>query len=219
MPPCLAVGLTLRPLVVLYQRRSSSKATLPSSFSAYQERQGCMASLDGTSVSSSRETCTNVTHSRPYSLAVGFLLSILGSIVLFVGQLGLFAGTCSSNITLLLNLEHWTVLYVLGTIVSLIGTGFLIGVSLKCFAEISWRNNHDTFSFWNNWNLWEPWSSCQFILSLTFDVDVQTCSRRRVYSLPGINRSRLRRSFCAEKRSTSVKVNQWTTFADFLYHL
>ncbi|EDR11329.1 ER-to-Golgi vesicle protein transport Sft2 [Laccaria bicolor S238N-H82] len=43
-------------------------------------------------------------------LAVGFLLSILGSIVLFVGQLGLFA-----------------VLYVLGTIVSLIGTGFLIG--------------------------------------------------------------------------------------------
>lgn len=137
-PPCLAVGLTLRPLVVLYQRRSSSKATLPSSFSAYQERQGYMALLDGTSVSSSRrETYTNVAHSCPNSLAVGFLLSILGSIVLFVGQLGLFAGTCSSSVMLLLNLELRTVLYVLGTIVSLIGTGFLIGVSLKCFAEIA----------------------------------------------------------------------------------
>ena len=97
-----------------------------------------MALLDGTSVSSSRrETCTNIAHSRPYSLAVGFLLSILGSIVLFVGQLGLFAGTCSSRITLLLNSELRTVLYVLGTIISLIGTGFLIGVSLKCFAEIA----------------------------------------------------------------------------------
>ncbi|KAF5386771.1 hypothetical protein D9615_001666 [Tricholomella constricta] len=43
-------------------------------------------------------------------LAVGFLLSILGAIVLFLGQLGIFA-----------------VLYVIGTIVSLVGTGFLIG--------------------------------------------------------------------------------------------
>jgi len=43
-------------------------------------------------------------------LAVGFLLSILGSILLFLGQLGIFA-----------------VLYAMGTIVSLIGTGFLIG--------------------------------------------------------------------------------------------
>jgi len=43
-------------------------------------------------------------------LAVGFLLSLLGSIVLFLGQLGIFA-----------------ILYVLGTIVSLVGTGFLIG--------------------------------------------------------------------------------------------
>ncbi|PFH50052.1 hypothetical protein AMATHDRAFT_4301 [Amanita thiersii Skay4041] len=43
-------------------------------------------------------------------LAVGFILSLLGSILLFLGQLGIFA-----------------VLYVLGTIISLIGTGFLIG--------------------------------------------------------------------------------------------
>jgi len=43
-------------------------------------------------------------------LAIGFLLSILASILLFLGQLGIFA-----------------VLYVTGTIVSLVGTGFLIG--------------------------------------------------------------------------------------------
>ncbi|KNZ75339.1 Vesicle transport protein SFT2B [Termitomyces sp. J132] len=44
-------------------------------------------------------------------LAVGFVLSLLGSIVLFLGQLASFA-----------------VLYVIGTIVSLVGTGFLIGM-------------------------------------------------------------------------------------------
>jgi len=43
-------------------------------------------------------------------LAVGFLLSILGSVVLFLGQLSIFV-----------------VLYVIGTIISLVGTGFLIG--------------------------------------------------------------------------------------------
>jgi len=43
-------------------------------------------------------------------LAVGFLLSLLGSIVLFLAQLALFA-----------------ILYALGTIVSLAGTGFLMG--------------------------------------------------------------------------------------------
>ncbi|KAF7295307.1 Protein transport protein SFT2 [Mycena indigotica] len=43
-------------------------------------------------------------------LALGFLLSILGSIVLFLGQITLFA-----------------FLYGLGTVISLAGTGFLIG--------------------------------------------------------------------------------------------
>jgi len=43
-------------------------------------------------------------------VAIGFILSLLGSIVLILGQLVLFA-----------------VLYVLGTIVTLFGTGFLIG--------------------------------------------------------------------------------------------
>ncbi|OBZ75642.1 Vesicle transport protein SFT2B [Grifola frondosa] len=43
-------------------------------------------------------------------LALGFVLSILGSILLFVGLTGSFA-----------------VLYVLGTVISLVGTGFLLG--------------------------------------------------------------------------------------------
>ncbi|KJA18590.1 hypothetical protein HYPSUDRAFT_950889 [Hypholoma sublateritium FD-334 SS-4] len=43
-------------------------------------------------------------------LLAGFVLSLLGTIVLTLGQLTLFA-----------------VLYILGTIVSLVGTGFLIG--------------------------------------------------------------------------------------------
>ncbi|KAI0093929.1 SFT2-domain-containing protein [Irpex rosettiformis] len=43
-------------------------------------------------------------------LALGFVLSLLGTILLFIGQLGSFA-----------------VLYALGTVISLIGTGFLIG--------------------------------------------------------------------------------------------
>jgi len=43
-------------------------------------------------------------------LAVGFLLSILGSIVLFLGQITIFA-----------------TLYGFGTVISLAGTGFLIG--------------------------------------------------------------------------------------------
>jgi len=43
-------------------------------------------------------------------LVVGFVLSLLGTILLVLGQLTMFA-----------------VLYVIGTIISLIGTGFLIG--------------------------------------------------------------------------------------------
>ncbi|KIP09238.1 hypothetical protein PHLGIDRAFT_18665 [Phlebiopsis gigantea 11061_1 CR5-6] len=43
-------------------------------------------------------------------LALGFVLSILGAAMLFLGQLGSFA-----------------ILYALGTVISLIGTGFLIG--------------------------------------------------------------------------------------------
>jgi len=43
-------------------------------------------------------------------LAIGFIFSLLGSIVLFVGQLTIFA-----------------ILFVFGTVISLVGTGFLIG--------------------------------------------------------------------------------------------
>lgn len=43
-------------------------------------------------------------------LAIGFILSLLGTVLLFVGMLASFA-----------------VLYAMGTIISLVGTGFLIG--------------------------------------------------------------------------------------------
>ncbi|KAI0340480.1 SFT2-domain-containing protein [Trametopsis cervina] len=43
-------------------------------------------------------------------LVTGFVLSLLGSILLFIGQLGLFA-----------------TLFAIGTVVSLLGTGFLLG--------------------------------------------------------------------------------------------
>lgn len=43
-------------------------------------------------------------------MAIGFVMSLLGTILLFVGSLGSFA-----------------VLYAIGTIISLIGTGFLLG--------------------------------------------------------------------------------------------
>ncbi|KAG8865307.1 hypothetical protein FRB96_000197, partial [Tulasnella sp. 330] len=43
-------------------------------------------------------------------MALGFILSLLGSLLLLTGSLGLFA-----------------VLYGIGTIVSLVGTGFLVG--------------------------------------------------------------------------------------------
>jgi len=43
-------------------------------------------------------------------LAIGFVLSLLGSVTLFIGSLGSFA-----------------VLYGIGTIISLVGTGFLLG--------------------------------------------------------------------------------------------
>jgi len=47
-------------------------------------------------------------------LAIGFILSILGSSLLFLGQIGSFAA-----------------LYAMGTLISLVGTGFLIGFATQ----------------------------------------------------------------------------------------
>ncbi|KAF5358448.1 hypothetical protein D9756_001714 [Leucocoprinus leucothites] len=67
-------------------------------------------------------------------LAIGFLLSLLGAIVLFLGQLGSFAGECvfphdtrlgAGQAIGLIKLS--AVLYVFGTVISLVGTGFIIG--------------------------------------------------------------------------------------------
>lgn len=82
------------------------------------------------------------------SLAIGFILSILGSALLFLGQLGSFAGVFllpfpPPHLSVVLLTEPWVhneVLYAMGTVISLIGTGFLLGVSVPpplCCCSIS----------------------------------------------------------------------------------
>lgn len=64
------------------------------------------------------------------SLIIGFALSLLGSILLFLGQLGSFAGPFDSFfLKVLLRPPLSKVLYTIGILVSLVGTGFVIGVS------------------------------------------------------------------------------------------
>ena len=68
-----------------------------------------------------------------YSFAIGMILSVLGTVMLFIGGLGSFAGAFSlvwpTHVALWLTpYPDIIVLYGLGTVVSLIGTGFLIGV-------------------------------------------------------------------------------------------
>jgi hypothetical protein len=71
----------------------------------------------------------NALLNRLASLAIGFLLSLLGSIVLFLGQIGVFASEYIFSAHLeILELKPFAALFVIGTIVSLIGTGFLLGV-------------------------------------------------------------------------------------------
>ena len=65
-----------------------------------------------------------------YSVVIGFILSLLGTIVLIFGQLVLFAGMFLAYIHFDFRMltRFIIVLYVLGTIVTLISTGFLLGV-------------------------------------------------------------------------------------------
>ena len=71
-----------------------------------------------------------------YSYGIGLVLSVLGTVMLFVGGLASFAGASflpTPPLLLILILTFCflsLVLYALGTVVSLIGTGFLIGVRL-----------------------------------------------------------------------------------------
>jgi len=71
------------------------------------------------------------------SLIIGFALSILGSILLFLGQLGSFAGGNVSRMTTRLPILFFPVLYTIGVLVSLAGTGFLIGVCYSTFPVLS----------------------------------------------------------------------------------
>lgn len=69
------------------------------------------------------------------SYAIGLVLSVLGTVMLFIGSLASFAGAFfpkpSTVLSWFLSCPRLVlVLYALGTIISLIGTGFLIGVCL-----------------------------------------------------------------------------------------
>lgn len=63
----------------------------------------------------------------PPSLVAGFALSLLGSVLLFLGQLASFAGV--SRPLAPYHANPPPVLYTAGILVSLTGTGFLLGVS------------------------------------------------------------------------------------------
>jgi hypothetical protein len=77
------------------------------------------------------------------SYAIGLVLSVLGTVMLFIGSLASFAGALFSAVL------SWfsscprlvLVLYALGTIVSLIGTGFLIGVCLFIALTNVWLSH------------------------------------------------------------------------------
>jgi hypothetical protein len=71
-----------------------------------------------------------------HSVVIGFILSLLGTIVLILGQLVLFAGNVSRtyvHVNFSMMIRFIIVLYVLGTIITLFGTGFLIGVCFPSF--------------------------------------------------------------------------------------
>ena len=76
------------------------------------------------------------------SLGIGFVLSLLGSIFLFLGSLTSFACTLQYFHTFEYTLTSiCAVLYAIGTVIALIGTGFLIGVCplflyLRMLADI-----------------------------------------------------------------------------------
>lgn len=67
-----------------------------------------------------------------FSFIGGFVLSLLGTIFLWLGDLVLFACEYLNLGMHVWEVEHrcLSVLYGLGTVVSLVGTGFLIGVRL-----------------------------------------------------------------------------------------
>lgn len=67
-----------------------------------------------------------------FSLVIGFVLSLLGAILLFLGQIGSFAGKRRvlhmALLRILVDTRHSAVLFAFGTVISLVGTGFVIGV-------------------------------------------------------------------------------------------
>jgi hypothetical protein len=95
-------------------------------------------------------------HSLCRSYIVGMVLSILGTVMLIIGSLASFAGACSMSFFLRSVSPNpdpppcssfplpTIVLYGLGTVVSLIGTGFLIGVRLNFFSAARTFSEQET---------------------------------------------------------------------------
>lgn len=77
------------PPVLLSRRRSTLRGTRHSNSSVYRARRGSTASWAGESYIDDWCCSTLLT---PRSLAIGFTLSLLGSIVLFLGDIAIFAG-------------------------------------------------------------------------------------------------------------------------------
>jgi hypothetical protein len=90
------------------------------------------------------------------SYVIGLVLSVLGTVMFFIGGLASFAGASSLNSCFcyrmhsILTFFLLLVLYALGTVVSLIGTGFLIGVRLffslaRRWVLTSWKMQSKQF--------------------------------------------------------------------------
>jgi len=139
-----------------------------------------------------------------YSLAIGFLLSLLGSIVLFLGQLGSFAGEyhCSAYEDAIVgywcflrsplclwnrHLTHWNGFRYWRTF------GYCYSISHIAKANSIVYND----SSLGNWSLYAHFTS-DFPSWLWFDktIDVQTCSYSGLNRLPGVYRPGFRGCFC-----------------------
>ena len=142
------------------------------------------------------------------------VLSILGTVMLIIGGLGSFAGASSMSfclrlflgllgiLTLTLSLPT-IVLYALGTVVSLIGTGFLIGVRLNFFsAARTWSEQGTVPQAVETSTLACVLTSHSVVhhsshtLSSPLPPDVQACPRCRDDRIPGYDHYDLHLGLC-----------------------
>lgn len=93
------------------------------------------------------------------------------------------------------------VLYVLGTIVTLLATGFLFGVCFLLYsAHMIWNSHCLPPSSSSNWNLWDTKNSFRLTSLISTMLDVQTGSGCCVHCLHFIYSSRSSWSLCLGQR-------------------